>query len=105
MQPPFLLTQSRNLHNDSMWKKNQNWKYKIVVVRTYILIFLTHWPPEELVHLILQSFQATPKNHNLVLHFARPNTSNWCFWQNYDMKFQQPLNEQQHSFEWVAYDI
>jgi hypothetical protein len=21
MQPPFLLTQSRNLHNDSMWKK------------------------------------------------------------------------------------
>jgi hypothetical protein len=47
MQPPFLLTQSRNLHNDSMWKKKLEVipPYKIVVVRTYILIFLTHCPP------------------------------------------------------------
>jgi hypothetical protein len=52
MQPPFLLTQSRNLHNDTMWKKKLEVipPYKIVVVRTYILIFYTHWPPRALSH-------------------------------------------------------
>ena len=46
MQAPFLLTQSRVLHNDSMWKKEKKKKvippYKIVIVCTYILNFLTH---------------------------------------------------------------
>ena len=49
MQAPFLLTQSRTLHNDSMCKKKRELKvipfYKIEVVRTYILNILTHWPP------------------------------------------------------------
>ena len=55
MQAPFLLTQSRKLHNGSMWKikiKNKKIKMKvippykiIVVVRTYILNFFTNWPP------------------------------------------------------------
>jgi hypothetical protein len=50
MKPPFLLTQSRNLHNDSMWKKIKKLEvippYKIVVVRTCILKFLHSDPPE-----------------------------------------------------------
>ena len=53
----------------------------------------------------MPSCQATPKNYNHVLHFARRSTSNWCFWEIYNMKIQQPLNEQQHSSKHVAYDI
>jgi hypothetical protein len=48
MQPPFLLTQSRNLHMISCEKKTKLEvipPYKIVVVHTYILIFSTHCPP------------------------------------------------------------
>ena len=46
MQTPYLLTQGRKLHNDSMWKiKEKIPAYKIVVVRTHILNFLTHWHP------------------------------------------------------------
>ena len=51
MQPSFLSTQSRNLHNDSMWKTKLKVipPYKIVVVRTYILSFFnTHWTPPTL---------------------------------------------------------
>ena len=46
MHPPFLLTQSRNLHNDSMWKQiESNTLYKIVVVRTYALNFFNTLTP------------------------------------------------------------
>ena len=55
MQAPILLTQSRNLHNDSMWRKKGLEViplYKIVVVPTYILNFLTHWhPPPRVVQV------------------------------------------------------
>ena len=54
MQAPFLLTQSKKLHNDSMWKNLKVISpYKIVVVHTYILNFLTHWPPPGCLTLLL----------------------------------------------------
>ena len=33
------------------------------------------------------------KNNNPILHFARPSTFDWCFW------------EIPTTFEWVAYDM
>ena len=40
MHASILSTQSKKLHNNSMWKKiESNTPYKIVVIRTYILNF------------------------------------------------------------------
>ena len=48
MQAPILLTQSRKLHSDSTWIiLKVEPPYKIMVVRTYILNFLTHCPPRD----------------------------------------------------------